>query len=363
MIAQSKAKTIRGQVIEACSQLEGAFCIVILTDGHLFVVRDPNGFRPLVLGKLENDSGPPAWCVASETCAFDLIGAELVREIRPGELMDINTDAVMSYAEGPPPFESVFLEQKFGLSPCIFEHIYFARPDSVVFGQYVDTVRKYCGMQLAAESPIGEKLKPGEKPNPDTAAVVFAVPDSSNTAALGYAQECQRLGYNIRYDIGLIRNHYVGRTFIQPSQEARELKVRCKFNTVKRVVKGKVCVMVDDSIVRGTTSKQLIKMVLKAGAKEVHFRVASPAVRSPCYYGMDFPSKQELLVNRLGGDEKEVAGYLGARSVHYLSVPGLMKAVRRDEDKAAPYCTACFTGNYPVDIEDAGDDEYDDVDW
>lgn len=222
----------------------------------------------------------------------------------------------------------------------------------MIFGHNVDTVRRECGIQLARESPLGQKVVDG-KVDRDTAVVVFAVPDSSNTAALGFADECIKMGLNVVYDIGLIRNHYVGRTFISPGQDSRDLKVRLKFNTVERVIKGKEVVMVDDSIVRGTTSRLLIKMVRAAGATKIHFRVASPPVKKPCFYGMDFPTEKELIANKMA-DSREIAETLGADTVEYLSMDGVLEAIyrtqRSDTGKKETYCDACFTGNYPVDV-------------
>lgn len=215
----------------------------------------------------------------------------------------------------------------------------------MVFGQLVDTVRQLTGVQLAREHPVPAVSKD------DYPVTIIAVPDSSNIAALGYAKACQEMGLHCTYEIGLIRNHYVGRTFIAPNQNARELKVRCKFNTVKRVLQDRIVVLIDDSIVRGTTSKQLIKMVRDAGAKEVHFRVASPPVISPCFYGMDFPSKKELLANNFPDHEK-MTQWLGANSLAYLSPDGLMKAVAEAKTSSDSYCTACFSAKYPVPIDD-----------
>jgi amidophosphoribosyltransferase len=232
------------------------------------------------------------------------------------------------------------------LSPCIFEYIYFARPDSRVFGAMVDDVRKQCGRELAREHPIPRKK--------GVDVVVMAIPDSANTCALGYQRENLQLGYVSTYEFGIIRNHYIGRTFITPSQNARELKVRCKFNIVQDIVQNKIVVLLDDSIVRGTTSRLLAKMCREAGALEVHFRIASPQVISPCYYGMDFPSREELVANRFQGED-EVAAHLGVDSLRHLSVEGMLKAVKTCRAGSETWCKACFTGEYPVpvDIEDA----------
>jgi amidophosphoribosyltransferase len=341
LIAQSRRSKQIDQIIDALTQLEGAFSLVILTDDSLVAVRDPNGFRPLALGKIENEdpSRGPAYCIASETCAFDMIGATYVRDVEPGEILVIDREGSEAGE-----FKSYHLPQPHGVSQCVFEYVYFSRPDSKIYGEMVDKVRRKIGKQLAHDAPV-PKAPEGE-PRP----IVFAVPDSSNTATLGYVTECQNLGHACRYEIGLIRNHYVGRTFIAPGQDKREIKVRSKFNTVEGLLKGRIVVMVDDSIVRGTTAKILVKMVREAGAKEVHFRVASPPVISPCFYGMDFPSHDELIANRFD-DIKAMEKWLGVDSLAYLSVEGMMKAVQTANESELGYCNACFTANYPVPVE------------
>jgi len=262
LIASSKEKTQLKKIVQALRQCEGAFSLVILTDTALLAIRDPNGFRPLCLGKLPrrtdskdtdvlSDSKEAAYCVSSETCAFDLINAEFIREIEPGEVLVIDRAGCKNGGK----FQSFHLHQKFGISPCIFELIYFSRPDSQVFGAMVFDARERCGLQLAREWPV-PKVKDSDKP-----VAVIPVPDSSNLAALAYQRECARLGYRCTYELGLIRNHYVGRTFIVPNQDARALAVRCKFNIVKSIVKNRIVVFVDDSIVRGTTSKHLARYV------------------------------------------------------------------------------------------------------
>ena len=340
LIAQSRRKRQIDQIIDALTQVEGAFSLVILTDNHLIAVRDPNGFRPLALGKLPSSTpeGAPAYCVASETCAFDLIGASYIRDIEPGEILVIDRESCKTGE-----FEQYFLARRFGISQCIFEYVYFSRPDSKVFGEMVDKVRRKIGKQLAHDAPV-PRVPEGEKD-----PIVISVPDSSNTAAIGYVSECNKLGYPCKFEIGLIRNHYVGRTFISPGQDQRELKVRCKFNTVEGVLKDRIVVVVDDSIVRGTTAKQLIQMIRKAGAKEVHFRVASPPVISPCYYGMDFPSYEELAANQFESIE-QFAQWLGVDSLAYLSTEGLMHAVQTANPSAAGFCNACFTAQYPIPV-------------
>eukprot|EP00455_Lapot_gusevi_P007397 TRINITY_DN1315_c0_g6_i1.p1 TRINITY_DN1315_c0_g6~~TRINITY_DN1315_c0_g6_i1.p1 ORF type:complete len:520 (+),score=165.27 TRINITY_DN1315_c0_g6_i1:89-1648(+) len=346
-MAHSEQKTQTEQLLDALENLEGAYSFLILTETCLYAVRDPNGFRPLVLGRLgdPNQEGGAAYVLASETCAFDLIGATFVREIEAGEVLAIDKAG----CEAGGRFQSHRLPQRFGVSPCVFEYIYFARPDSMVFGELVNAVRHCTGLELAREFPVPAV---GEDDEP---VVVMPVPDSANIAALGFAKACQAMGLKCSYEVGLIRNHYVGRTFISPNQNARELKVRCKFNTVKRVLNNRVVVMIDDSIVRGTTSKQMIKMVRAAGAKEVHFRVASPPVISPCFYGMDFPSRRELIANSFPNDAQALASWLNADSVGYLSVDGMMRAVKQANSTYQTYCTACFTDQYPVPIQDVSD--------
>jgi amidophosphoribosyltransferase len=318
----------------------------MLTDEALIAVRDPNGFRPLALGKLPPVPGrtAPGWVVASETCAFDIIGAEYVRDVEPGEVLVIDRAGVERVEAGG-SFDGVCLPRKHGVSHCVVEHVYFARPDSRVFGVMVDKVRRKMGKQMAHDAPV--PLVPDDEKKP----LVMAVPDSSNTAAIGYVSESNKLGRRCKLDIGLIRNHYVGRTFISPGQTARELKVRTKYNAVRGVLHDRVVVMVDDSSVRGTTARQLVQMVREAGAREVHFRVASPPVISPCFYGMDFPSHDELIANRLGSVE-EIAAWLGVDSLAYLSADGMMRAVEAAaHDDRANYCNACFTANYRVPVE------------
>jgi len=340
LIAHSSKKKPVDQVIDALNQVEGAYSMVLLTDHGLIAARDPNGFRPLALGRLGDPDSPDgaSYCVASETCAFDIIGAEYIRDVEPGEVVVINRE---SASKGT--FESYRLDTTGGVHQCIFEYIYFARPDSMVFGEMTDKVRRKIGKQLAHEAPVPID------PTGDT-TIVISVPDSSNTATLGYVSECQKLGYNCKHEIGLIRNHYIGRTFIAPSQNTREMRVRCKFNTVRGVLKDRVVVIVDDSIVRGTTSQQLVEMIRKAGAREVHFRVTSPPVVSPCHYGMDFPSYGELLANKFDRDVDEMSRWLGVDSLQYLTPEGLMSAVKSANASPNGYCNACFTSVYPVKV-------------
>ena len=321
------------QVKDALDLVEGAYSLVILTDDALIAARDPHGFRPLAFGKLGD-----SFVVASETCAFDILGAEYIRDVAPGEILVIDQKAVDSGRT-----RSLWNSRKSVQSHhCIFEYVYFSRPDSRIFGENVDKVRRKLGKLLAEESPVS-----GD--GPDEKVVVISVPDSSNTATLGFVHESEQMGINARLEIGLIRSHYVGRTFIQPDQNSREIKVKTKFNTVKGVLKDKKVVIVDDSIVRGTTSKQLVKLVREAGPKEIHFRITSPPIKHPCYYGMDFPSKEELIANRLHGDLEEIRKELGVDSIAYLSLEKLLEAAPKDEGQH--YCTACFSGSYPVPID------------
>jgi len=343
LIAQSTRRKQIDKIIDAVSQLEGAFSLAILTDEALIALRDPNGFKPLAIGRIPSASGNPSedsWCVGSETCAFDLVGAEYVRDVQPGELIVINQNGIENGE-----FESYQLAQNNGVSQCVFEYIYFSRPDSKIFGEMVDKVRRKLGKQLAYDAPVPEV------PEDEARPIVISVPDSSNTATLGYVSECKKIGLRAKYEIGLIRNHYVGRTFIAPGQESREQRVRSKFNTVEGVIKDRVVVMVDDSIVRGTTARQLIKMVRDAGAKEVHFRVASPPVVSPCFYGMDFPSYEELFSNQHLGDIDAMAKWLGVDSLGYLSVQGMKDAVHAANPSGLGYCDACFSREYPVPVD------------
>ncbi len=342
LIAQSARRKQLDRITDALNQLEGAFSLVLLTDEQLIAVRDPNGFRPLAVGLLPTESslGGKAYCLASETCAFDLIGAEYLRDVAPGEILVIDQAGIDRNE-----LKSVHLAQNNGVSQCIFEYVYFSRPDSQIFGENVDKVRRKLGKQLAHDAPVPID-RTGARP------IVISVPDSSNTATLGYVSECQKLGRPAKYEIGLIRNHYVGRTFISPGQSRRETKVRSKFNTVSGVIKDRVVVMVDDSIVRGTTARQLVKMVRSAGAREVHFRVASPPVAHPCFYGMDFPSRDELLVNQFDGDIDEMGRWLCVDSLAYLTLEGMMKAVREANESPLGYCNACFTAEYPVPVEE-----------
>jgi len=336
LIAQSREQDQIRQIIEALNLVEGAFSLTLLTDTMLVAARDPRGVRPLAVGRLGE-----AFLVASETCAFDIVGAEYICDVNPGELLVFDRETLKTREA-----------KSFSLSPsnvrprhCIFEYIYFSRPDSTIFNDSVDRVRRKLGKALAREHPTIPD-------NDDEKVVVINVPDSSNTATLGFVSESLKLGYRSKYEIGLIRSHYVGRTFIQPAQGVRQSRVRTKFNTVRGVLKDKVVVIVDDSIVRGTTSKQLVKLIRDAGAREIHFRVTSPPVRHPCHYGMDFPDPGELIANVCDGDVEKIRVMLGVDSLGYLSLEQLEASVPRD--RGQDYCTACFSGDYPTAIEENG---------
>jgi amidophosphoribosyltransferase len=336
LIARSTEEDQIRQVLEALNMVEGAYSLAILTDTMLVAARDPLGIRPLAVGRLGD-----AFLVASETCAFDIVDAQYVCDVNPGEVLVFDRDTLRTGEARS------FRLQSRVTSPrhCIFEYIYFSRPDSTIFNDSVDKVRRKLGKALAREHPP-------VMDNGDEKVVVINVPDSSNTATLGFVSESVKLGYKTKYEIGLIRSHYVGRTFIQPVQGMRQSKVRTKFNTVRGVLRDKVVVIVDDSIVRGTTSKQLVKLIRDAGAREIHFRVTSPPVRFPCHYGMDFPSSEELIANVSGGDVGKIREELGVDSLGYLSLEQLEASVPRD--RGQDYCTACFGGAYPTAIEQNG---------
>ena len=315
LVAKSKEETIEEKILDAVAQIEGAYSLVFITRKKLIAVRDPNGFRPLALGK-RGDSV----VFASETCAFDLIGADYVRDVKCGEMLVVDEKGL----------RSLKIETQPKPKHCVFEFIYFSRPDSQIFNEYVDKTRRKLGKNLAIE-------------NPSDADIVISVPDSSNTAALGYAARSEA-----KFEIGLIRNHYVGRTFIHPKQKMRDMNVRIKYNTVGGVIKDRRIVIVDDSIVRGTTLRALVKRLRAAGAKEVHIRISSPPIKYPCFYGMDFPTKEELIANQKEIDE--IKNYLGVDSLKYLSLDAMLKAMPMDNGQG--YCTACFSGEYPIQIEE-----------
>ena len=312
LVARSKVGNLAGAIADALGQVEGAYSLLILTRDELFAVRDPRGFRPLALGRLGN-----SWVVASETCAFDLIRAEYEREIEPGEMLRISKSGVESIRFAPEKPHQY----------CIFEHVYFSRPDSIVFSRPVNLSRERLGRLLAREHPAA-------------ADMVVPVPDSGVPAAIGYASES-----GLPFRMGLIRNHYVGRTFIEPEQAIRDFGVRLKLNPVRRLLEGKRVVLVDDSIVRGTTSRKIVRMMRDAGAAEVHMRISCPPTISPCHYGVDTPTKNELIAAR--NSVEQIREFIGADSIGYLSLENLRAAV---EDREGKFCTSCYTGIYPTEL-------------
>jgi len=317
LVARSQARNLSGALGDALNQVEGAYSLVVLTADELYAVRDPRGFRPLALGKIEGHDGEISWMVASETCAFDLLNAQYLRDIEPGEMLRISRSGLESIHFSPPKPHQY----------CIFEHVYFSRPDSIVFGRAVNESREMLGRLLAREHPV-------------EADMIVPIPDSGVPAAIGFALESK-----IPFRMGLIRNHYIGRTFIEPSQAIRNFGVKLKLNPVRSLIAGKRVVLIDDSIVRGTTSRKLVRMVREAGAKEVHMRISCPPTISPCYYGVDTPTKEELIASC--NTPEEIRKYLGADSLGYLSLPGLRQAVNDTEGK---FCTSCYTGVYPTDL-------------
>ena len=310
-IARSASTTPEGKLADALQNVEGAYSLVVTIGDTLLAARDPRGWRPLVMGKLAG-----SYVFASESCALDIVGAATIREVERGEIVAVDREGVRS---------SHPLENKEGRQ-CVFEYVYFARPDSRVFGGSVDRARRQLGRRLAKEHPA------------PTAQLVFSVPDSSNSAALGFAEESK-----LPFELALIRNHYVGRTFIQPTQAGRDAKVKVKYNAVREVLEGKSVVMVDDSIVRGTTTRGLVAMVRAGGAREVHMRVSSSPITGPCYYGIDTPNREELIAANMTVDE--IAGALGVDSLGYLSLDGMLESVPDGPDG---FCHACFSGDYPT---------------
>jgi amidophosphoribosyltransferase len=313
LLARSDGPTLEDQLPRALNRATGAYSLLLLTLDAMIAVRDPYGFRPLSLGKLGD-----AWIVASETCALDLLEAEFVRDVEPGEILVISSQGVRSLKPFPPKERL----------QCVFEYVYFARPDSFLWGQNVHTVRKRLGHQLAREHPA-------------QADIVIPVPDSGAGAALGFAEES-----GIPFEMGLIRNHYVGRTFIEPTQGIRHFGVKVKLNPIRETLEGRRVVVVDDSIVRGTTSRKIVKMIRSAGAREVHVRISSPPIRWPCYYGIDTPTRKELIGS--SHEVEEIRRYLSADSLGYLSLDGMLKATGADPSH---FCHACFTGSYRVGFE------------
>lgn len=316
LIARSKHRNTVDAVMEALNQLVGSYSFVFLTPDSIIAARDPMGFRPLNLGKLED-----AVVLASETCAFDIIGAEHTRSVEPGEVLVISRNGMQSLRLPEAPRKAY----------CIFEHIYFSRPDSLVFDERVDKIRRGLGKRLAEEAPA-------------EADIVIAVPDSGNTAALGYAWSA-----GMKYEIGLIRNHYIGRTFIVPHQDKRKLDVKVKLNPVYGVIEDKRVVLVDDSIVRGTTMRQIVRLLRDRGAREVHVRISSPPIKHPCFYGIDVSRYSELIAGQKTVDQ--IRDYIEAESLGYLSIPGMLSTV----EDGSRYCTACFDGNYPTAVPEEFD--------
>lgn len=314
LIAHSRQKRIVERIVESLTRVRGAYSLLFLSEEGLIGVRDPYGVRPLSLGRVKE-----GYVLASETCAFDLIDAEFIRDVEPGEIILINEKGISSFKPFPkvPP------------AHCVFEYVYFSRPDSRVFGRNIYAIRKRMGKELALEGKIG-------------ADVIIPVPDSGVPAALGYAEASQ-----VPYDFGIIRNHYVGRTFIEPEESIRHFGVKIKLNTVREALEGKRVVVVDDSLVRGTTSRKIVKMIRAAGAKEIHVRISSPPIISPCFYGIDTPSRQELVAS--SHSLEEIRRYVTADSIAYLSQEGMFRAVYHSElSDNRHFCTACFSEDYPI---------------
>ena len=321
LIAHSQESTLVDAIADSLRQVDGAFSIVMMTRDRIFAARDPHGFRPLSMGRIANPDGPDTVVFASETCAFDLLRARYERDVAPGEVIMVSADGVTSrqFSSG--------VQQ----SSCIFEHVYFARPDSRIFGRWVQESREEMGRQLARESAVDADL-------------VVPVPDSGVTAAIGYAAES-----GLPFRFGLIRNHYVGRTFIEPEQRVRDFGVKLKLNPVRNLLEGKRVILIDDSIIRGTTSRKIVRMVRSAGAREVHLRISCPPTISPCFYGVDTPSKRDLIA--ANNSVEEIRRYIEADSLAYLSLPGLQNSCEGGEGNQ--FCVACYTGVYPTAWVDA----------
>ncbi len=318
LMARSGISDFLEALIHALKTIRGAYSLLVMNKNHLYAVRDPYGFRPLVLGKIKD-----AYVVASETCAFDIIDAEYIREVEPGELLEISPNGLKSYY----PFE----RQKQSL--CVFEYIYFSRPDSIIFGNSVHDMRIQLGSMLSRQAPV-------------KADIVVPIPDSSIDATIGYSRES-----GIPYDMGMIRSHYIGRTFIEPSQSIRDFGAKIKYNVVRSVVNGKRIIVVDDSIMRGTTMRKIIKMFRLRGAKEIHIRISAPPTTHPCFYGIDIPTRSELIAAT--HTLEEIRKYLRVESIEYLTVESLLAAINRPD---MHFCTACFDGNYPVEFEQNTED-------
>ncbi len=312
-IARSRALDIPGAIVDTFTEIQGAYSMLFLTKDSLIAARDPRGFRPLCLGQLGD-----SYVIASETCAFDLIDATYLRDVQPGEILIIDREGI----------HSSFPLQKEKPTYCIFEHVYFSRPDSIVFGRSVNKSRHKMGQQLAREHPAD-------------ADIVVPVPDSGTAAAIGYASES-----GLKFRFGLMRNHYVGRTFIEPKQSIRHFGVKVKLNPVRDLIEGLRVVLIDDSIVRGTTSKKIVQMVRQAGAREVHVRISCPPTIAPCFFGVDTPTREELIAANLSVEE--IAHYIGADSLGYLSLEGMLRAC--GDPFGNRHCTACYTSNYPIPV-------------
>lgn len=319
LMARSGIPDFMDALIHALRKIRGAYSLLVMNKNCIYAIRDPQGFRPLVLGRLGD-----AWVVASETCAFDIIDAEYVREVLPGELIEISKNGIKSYF----PFE----RQKQSL--CVFEYIYFSRPDSIIFGNSVHEMRINLGRMLARQSPV-------------EADIVVPIPDSSICAAIGYARES-----GIPYEKGMIRSHYIGRTFIEPTQKIRDFGAKIKYNIVRSVIADKRIVVVDDSIMRGTTMRKIIKMFRNGGAKEIHVRISAPPTKFPCFYGIDIPTRSELIAS--SHTIEEIRKYIRVDSIEYLTVETLLKAI---DNSNMRFCTACFDGNYPIEFEQMEDSQ------
>ena len=330
LMAKSSRKNLKESMVDALSKIEGGYSMVALNKDFLVGVRDPMGVRPLMLGKVGD-----SYILASETCAFDIIGGEYIRDIKPGEMVIINKKKVNAKKAESECIDSSFPLEKKKSKFCIFEYVYFSRPDCSIEGKDVYDVRKKMGHELAKENPVD-------------ADIVVPVPDSGVAAAIGYAEES-----GAKFEMGIIRNHYVGRTFIEPTDTIRHLGVKLKHNANKAVIKGKKVVLIDDSIVRGTTSKKIVSMIREAGAKEVHMRIASPPTDNSCFYGIDTPSREKLLASKM--DVSEICEFIQADSLAYLSADALYRAVGEENGRDSnnpQYCDACFTGNYPIELKD-----------
>ncbi len=316
LFAKSHANGFVKALLDAMRKIAGAYSFLFITKKGIIAARDPHGVRPLCLGKLGK-----AWVVASETCAFDIIGARYIRDVEPGEVVDITSKGLQSYWIGKAKHKAM----------CVFEYVYFSRPDSRIFGKNVYETRREMGRQLAREAPP-----------PVGTDMVIPIPDSASVAAMGYAEES-----GIRYDMGLVRSHYVGRTFIEPRQSIRDFGAKIKYNAVAEALVKKSIVLVDDSIVRGTTSRKLVRMLKRVGVREVHMRISSPPIIDSCFYGIDTPSRKELIANKMSIEKMRT--YLGVDSLNFLSEEGMLKATKMP---SKDFCTACFSGKYPIPVEE-----------